>query len=172
VLASYQNLSYEELLESLVYVYEAEQPFTSEKEFSVWFKKNYNVFGFKRIIQESICTTPDFIMEDYNGTKVNVELELTDEHFWSHEEALLSKKIVIDYVVAAYARKNEMFGVPILSLKHPLCNPKITLNISDELWNKFKSKVPKTKTMNQAVVELIEKEVELIEKEEKKINVA
>lgn len=32
---------------------------------------------------------------------------------------------------------------------------KLILDVDDELWEKFKATVPKTKTMNEAVVELI-----------------
>jgi len=37
---------------------------------------------------------------------------------------------------------------------------KLILDINDGLWEKFKAKVPKSKTLNEAVVELIKKEVE------------
>ena len=37
---------------------------------------------------------------------------------------------------------------------------KMQLKVTDELWEKFKAQVPKTKTLNQAVVELIKKFVE------------
>lgn len=32
----------------------------------------------------------------------------------------------------------------------------ITLEIDDELWQKFKEKIPRTKTLNEAIVELIQ----------------
>lgn len=32
---------------------------------------------------------------------------------------------------------------------------KLMLKVEDELWEKFKSKVPRTKTLNEAVVDLI-----------------
>lgn len=35
----------------------------------------------------------------------------------------------------------------------------ITLEIDKDLWNKFKEIVPRTITLNDAIVELIEKEV-------------
>lgn len=159
VMASYQNLTYENLLENLLYVYEAEQPFYNHKEFSSWFEKNYELFGFKKIIQKSTCRTPDFIMEDRDN-KVGIELELIDSNFSVHKEDILNKKVKIDYVIAAYATKSEMFGIPILALKRsPSWKLKLTLDIDDVLWEKFKEKVPHTKTMNQAVVELIKKEV-------------
>lgn len=37
-------------------------------------------------------------------------------------------------------------------------NP-ITIEIEKELWDKFKLITPRTKTLNQAIIELIEKEV-------------
>ena len=37
-------------------------------------------------------------------------------------------------------------------------NP-ITIEVEKELWDKFKSITPRTKTLNQAIIELIEKEV-------------
>ena len=35
----------------------------------------------------------------------------------------------------------------------------ITLEIEKEIWNKFKEKTPRTITLNDAIVELIKKEV-------------
>lgn len=37
-------------------------------------------------------------------------------------------------------------------------NP-ITLEIEKEIWDKFKEQTPRTKTLNEAVVELIKKEI-------------
>lgn len=39
----------------------------------------------------------------------------------------------------------------------------ITLEIDDELWSRFKSSVPRTITLNEAIVRLIKKEVESYE---------
>lgn len=36
---------------------------------------------------------------------------------------------------------------------------KLTLDIDDDIWLKFKRKVPRDKKLNDAVVELIEKDV-------------
>lgn len=36
----------------------------------------------------------------------------------------------------------------------------LTLEIDLELWEKFKEKIPRAKTLNDAVVELIKKEVD------------
>jgi len=46
---------------------------------------------------------------------------------------------------------------------------KLILDIDNELWEKFKAKVSKSKTMNEAVVELIRKYVEGKRPNEKKI---
>ena len=35
----------------------------------------------------------------------------------------------------------------------------LTLEIEKELWEKFKEKVPRTKSLNDAVVELIKEEI-------------
>ncbi len=35
----------------------------------------------------------------------------------------------------------------------------LTLEIEQELWDKFKAKTPRTTTLNEAVVKLIEKDV-------------
>lgn len=42
---------------------------------------------------------------------------------------------------------------------------KLLLDISDELWAKFKLTVPRDKTLNDAVVELIQREVDRRKKE-------
>jgi hypothetical protein len=36
----------------------------------------------------------------------------------------------------------------------------LTVNIEKELWNKFKDNVPRSITLNEAVVNLIQKEVD------------
>ena len=38
----------------------------------------------------------------------------------------------------------------------------ITLKIDKDLWKKFKEKVPRTKTLNEAIIELIKKETDKI----------
>lgn len=43
-------------------------------------------------------------------------------------------------------------------MKDNLIKP-ITLEIEKDLWDRFKDAIPRTKTLNDAIVELIEKEV-------------
>jgi len=47
--------------------------------------------------------------------------------------------------------------------------PKLALKVEDELWARFKSTVPKSKTLSQAVVELIEQYVSYAEDNTKPI---
>ena len=166
ILAVQHELTYEKLLEDLLYTYEAEQPFSSEAEFADWFEENFRSFGFEKILKKSKHTSPDYIMEDMYGVVVSVELELLDRSFKHHKHQL--NEIDFDYIVCAYGTKEEVLGVPVLSLKRK--NPrtkKLMLEISDELWDKFKLTVRRDKTLNDGVVELIQREVDKWEAETK-----
>jgi len=42
----------------------------------------------------------------------------------------------------------------------------LTLKIDDELWTEFKNKIPRTKKLNDALVELVKKEMEKRKRQE------
>lgn len=166
LLAVQHDITYQKLIEDLLYTYEAEQPFRSEKEFATWFEANFDSFGFEKILQKNKHVSPDYVMEDFFGEPANVELELIDKNFVSHR--LQVNKLNFDYVVCAYGTKEEILGVPVLSLKRKTpWKGKLMLDISDDLWRKFKLIVPRTKTLNDAVVEIIQREVDRREAEKK-----
>ncbi len=159
LLAVQHDITYQKLIEDLLYTYEAEQPFRSEKEFAIWFEGNFDNFGFEKILQKNKHISPDYIMEDFFGEIVSVELELIDKNFVSHKPQM--DKIDFDYIVCAYGTKEEVLGVPVLSLKRKTpWKKKLMLEITDELWNGFKKTVFHDQTLNEAIVEMIQRRVD------------
>lgn len=159
LLAVQHELTYEKLLEDLLYTYQAEQPFRSETEFADWFELNFQSFGFEKILQKNKYTSPDYVMEDMHGKIVNVELELLDRSFRTHKDQM--DEIDFDYIVCAYGTKSEILGVPVLSLKQSSpWKAKLILDVPHELWEEFKTCVTRDKTMNDAVTTLIRKRVD------------
>jgi hypothetical protein len=97
----------------------------SEKEMSNWFKDNYYLFGFKRIIKENKNSFPDFIMEDKDG-EVRVELEIKSSCFLLHKH----NKELVDVVFCI--DKDKDIGVPVIEIEDLNFDKKIvTLQISE-----------------------------------------
>ena len=53
ILASYRDIPYEDLLNSLLDIFESSIPFKNENDFAKFFEENLEKFGFKRIIAVS-----------------------------------------------------------------------------------------------------------------------
>ena len=68
--------------------------FNNEHEFSEWFKLNYYLFGFDKLIKEQKNATPDFILSR-NGKKVRVELETLSGNFIIHKHNPADVDLVI-----------------------------------------------------------------------------
>ena len=111
ILASYLDATYEQLIEKFLDIYEKEVPFKSEAEFAHWFEENLDFFGFKKVLIKNLHGTPDYIVEDWNGGKVKVEIELIANSFVQHRH----KKEDVDVIVAAYSSKQEINDIPVLS---------------------------------------------------------
>lgn len=86
--------------------------FWNEKQFEKWFKKNYRVFGIKRIIAHN--RYPDFYVETFNNEKIFVELEYNAESFRQHNHYGNQCDLIISFIKSS--RHNQIKGVPILSI--------------------------------------------------------
>ena len=115
VLASFRDVSYEDLLNSLIDVFEACIPFRSERDFAKFFEENLEKFGFKKIIEKRYASSPDYVIEDFNGKRRNVELKLFAEDIKSHKYN--SSKV--DYVVALFSTADNINGIPVISVLKP-----------------------------------------------------
>ena len=112
VLASFRDVSYEDLLNSLIDVFEACIPFRSERDFAKFFEENLEKFGFKRIVERRYTSPPDYVVEDLNGKRRNVELELFAEDFERHKH----DPSKVDYIVALFSTTDNASGIPVISV--------------------------------------------------------
>jgi len=112
VLASEQDIPYENALNELIEVFEAFIPFRNEREFAKFFEKNLGVFGFEKILEKRPKGYPDYRLSDKNGAEIEVELELIAKNFRHHRHD--PKKA--DLIVCVFSNENEILGVPVISL--------------------------------------------------------
>jgi len=112
ILASYRDLSYQEILEDLLDAFNAFIPFKNESEFAEWFEKNFKLLGFKKILKKRAKSYPDYLMEDIKGNKLEVELELVGRDFLRHKHD--PRKV--DLILCVFSTESEIAGVPVLSL--------------------------------------------------------
>ncbi|MFQ6010546.1 MAG: hypothetical protein ACE5NL_01695 [Candidatus Hydrothermarchaeaceae archaeon] len=150
ILASQRDASYEEILNDLISVFEKSNPFRDEADFSKWFEKNFQKFGFKKIIKKRKKTSPDYELLDAAGKIKNVELELFAKDFIKHKH----DSAKTDLIISVYAESEEINNVPVISIidsKKPLNNiikkrdhnfTSITLPVP--LMNKIKRRMKNT----------------------------
>ena len=84
-----------------------------EKEFEKWFKNNYVLFGLKSLVKINRLF-PDVIAEAYDGTKLNIELELCAPNFKAHNHNPALCDLIVSYVKPY--RVEHIQGVPIISI--------------------------------------------------------
>jgi hypothetical protein len=137
IMSSYLDITYEELIKRFIEIYENEVPFKSESEFSSWFEENLDLFGFKNILVKNLGRTPDYVVEDYSGKKVNVKIELV-------VSAVLQRRYNgVDVIVAAYSTQETIDGIPVLTPKlipvsvYKKGLKQLMVQIPDELWEKL-----------------------------------
>lgn len=119
VLSSYRDMSYEEILDDLITVFEGTIPFKTKGEFSEWFEKNIKLLGFNKIVEKRNGGFPDYRIEDGGGKTREVELELVVRDFLRHGHD--PKKV--DLIVCIFSTEDEISGVPVLSIIKTPENP-------------------------------------------------
>lgn len=87
-----------------------EKRIRNEKEFKVWFERNYKKLGYQKIIKKDNGILPDYIMLKNNKT-IGVELETLSSHFLLHKHDI--KKV--DEIVCI--KKDLSLGIPIIEVK-------------------------------------------------------
>lgn len=112
VLASYHDLSYNELLEELVNVFESAIPFKDEKEFAKWFEDNLQKFGFKEVVERRKHSSPDYRLKDEDNSIKEVELELLGKNFVSHGHDAEE----VDQIICLFSERDKIKGVPVISV--------------------------------------------------------
>jgi hypothetical protein len=79
-----KGTTYDEAIRKLL---AAGKRFTSEEEFGRWITENLDLFGFVRVVKNSIGKGkpgPDLVLEDGAGRKVRVEIEMSTQAFVAH----------------------------------------------------------------------------------------
>lgn len=114
-MSSYRGISYSELLEDMVSLFESNVPFESEEEFKEWFKENLEKFSFKEILEERETSSPDFKLKNENDDVLEVEIELVGEDFVRHGH----NPEKTDMIVCMFSEKDEIEGIPVLSVIKP-----------------------------------------------------
>ncbi|MDY6788773.1 MAG: ribbon-helix-helix domain-containing protein [Candidatus Nanohaloarchaea archaeon] len=112
VLASYHDLSYNELLEELVNVFESVIPFKDEKEFGKWFEDNLEKFGFKEVVERRKRSSPDYRLKDGEGNMQEVELELLGKNFIYHDH----DPEKVDQIICLFSEEDKIKEVPVTSV--------------------------------------------------------
>lgn len=87
-----------------------EKDFLFEKEFHNWFKENYKLLGFDKLIVELKRGFPDFIME-MDGAILRIEIETVSSNFILHKHDPKKVDLVICMV------KDRDLCVPIIEIR-------------------------------------------------------
>ncbi len=85
--------------------------FNNESDFTEWFKENYALFGFTKILKQSTRSTPDFILLSNDGMETKVELETMASNFIHHGHTPSEVDLVICLV------KDVNLPVPVLEIE-------------------------------------------------------
>jgi len=105
--------------------------FRTEKEFAKWFEKNLIAFGFKSIKKKNVKSFPDYILKDFKGKEVRVELEIKSSNFIHHKHN--PKKV--DVIISVYTLKEKILGVPVFSLFYTFPKEHTTVMIRESERN-------------------------------------
>lgn len=112
VVASHRDITYNEALQDLLEVFEDSIPFRYEREFAKWFEENLDKFGFSKILERRMNSSPDYRLMTDKGEVKEVELELLGRDFERHGHETEN----VDLIVCVYSSKKKIKGVSVLSL--------------------------------------------------------
>jgi hypothetical protein len=108
VASAYYNETYENLLNEVLNLFEKEIPFKTKEEFCSWFEGNHRLLAIKKIVAR---TSHDYIVQDMEGGRLHVDIELFAKHF-----LLTPHATRIDYIISAYSSEGKVANVPVISL--------------------------------------------------------
>lgn len=111
IASAYYNETYENMLKEILDLFEKEVPFKTKDEFRIWFESNYHILGIKKILAKQRNSCPDYIVQDVEGRKLHVDVELFAKRFLTtpHTSG-------VDYIVAAYSSDEKVANVPVIAL--------------------------------------------------------
>lgn len=112
MIAAERDVSYEELLNDFIELYDGIINFKNEDEFRKWFETHLSDFGFKSIEENNYHKTPDYILKDFNNKNIKVEIELLDSHFILHKHDVKD----VDIIICAYSKSEFIKKIPVLAL--------------------------------------------------------
>ena len=160
ILASYRDISYEDVLEDFVNLFSSVIPFKNEMEFAKWFEGNLESFGFKEVVEKR-KTYPDYILIDKNGAIKKVELEIFGIDFLRHKHD--PKKV--DSIICVYSDRKDIEGTPVTAVienKMPFSEfvqraQRISITVDDAILKALNTYVEQTnaKSRSDALENLI-----------------
>ncbi len=130
------------------------EKFANEKDFIEWFKNNYELLGFSKILEHTKQRFPDFKME-LDGKEVEIELETSSSNFIRHNHD--PKKV--DIVICLVNDKTlPVRTIEITSFEY--FKKFSSIRISPKIWAEFRVYCIENKTTTQKKLEeLIIKEM-------------
>jgi len=128
----------------------------NEKQFAKWFKKNYKLLGFSKIVRGDISRCPDFVMVK-DGKEVGVELETSSSNFLAHKHDIQK----VDEVVCLI--NDAKLNIPTTVVKFPgviyLGKRKVTLSIDHKTYSDFQRYCEENAIMLSKKIELFMKSI-------------
>lgn len=109
VLAAYRGISYSDLLEDFIDLYEATIPFKNEEEFRTWFTRNLEKFNFKKILE---AKPPTYLIEDQKGKSLKVNLEYTGKDLGRKGNKIPE----FDLIICIFSPVDKIMNIPVLPL--------------------------------------------------------
>ena len=111
IASAYYNETYENLLKEILELFEKEVSFKTKDEFCNWFESNYRLLGIKKILVKQRKSCPDYVVQDVEGRKLHVDVELFAKRFLTtpHTSG-------VDYIISAYSSDERIANVPVIAL--------------------------------------------------------
>jgi hypothetical protein len=147
VLTAHRGISYSELLEDLIDVYESTIPFKSDEEFRNWFIQNLKQFNLHEIIKEN---PPHYVITDKKGKHRKISLYFNNKD--TSRKGYDSSKP--NLFITVYSTQDQLKNTPILPLIKLDKNPENLLKVVEgrstpisipiSLYNKAKKTIKNT----------------------------
>ena len=119
VLASYRGITYDQIINDTMDIYEGTIPFKNEKEFNAWFSKNFSMFGLIEIRPSQNNEPGDFIALDVNNNRKIIKLELISTNYLRQEH----DSNEIDLIIAVFSPSEKIDSIPVMSFNLGIADP-------------------------------------------------
>lgn len=147
IVSAQRGISYGDLLQDLLHVYEAMIPFKTDNELRKWFEDSYSSFGFKKIIEKKPNNQYVLMDNKEHITKVYLTFILGETTLNGFDHSNL------DLIISVFSTQTEIDRIPVISLLKQL-DPKASVKIFEgryttvplpmSLYKKVKEAISKT----------------------------